>query len=315
MQRNHTWDEFVARRDIGVAPNPVVRPTDRVFTMGSCFANEIRLALSDRGFEVLPRLTGAFKRFVSPASHEIPSWGVYDERVHFQFYTTFSMLQEFEKAFGLWHHAHDDLWATVRRTSDGAATPIYQEPYKRRLFAHDHGAILAIRRTMEDQIREGIMEADVLVLTLGLTEVFVRPNGRAVCEPPKLRSREILQDCRFFCSTFDQNLENVRRICRLYFEAFPARTIVLTVSPVALARTFTDQDVVVANAESKAILRAVAAQVCREFAGVHYFPSYEFCMSDPDAFEADGRHVRPAKVAQIMSRFLENFVRPLEGAP
>lgn len=305
---NKNWDDFIKTRAIGVEENRFIASTDRVFTMGSCFANEIRLALSKQNFEITPILNGDFKKHVSPASHEIPSWGVYDERVHYQFYTTFSMLQEFEKAFGLWRHEDTDIWSAVAKTENGPRT-IYQEPYKRRLFANSLEDLLAMRRIMEGALRDGIMGSDVLVLTMGLTEIWQRANGRAVCEPPKLRSREIMKETTFFTSSFDQNLANMRRLCSLYFEAFPNRNIVLTVSPVALSRTFTDhQDIVVANTESKAILRAVAAQICREFKNVHYFPSFELCMSDPNTFEDDGRHVRPAKVDSIMSTFLSHFL-------
>ncbi|MFN4312359.1 MAG: GSCFA domain-containing protein [Ferrovibrio sp.] len=305
---NRTWDDFIKTRTIGVDDNRLIGAADRVFTMGSCFANEIRLALSKRGFTLLPELTGEFKKHVSPASHEMPSWGVYDERVHYQFYTTFSMLQEFEKAFGLWQHEPSDVWAAIQKTEKGNQ-PIFQEPYKRRLFAHSHEDLLAMRRLMEGAIRDGIMTADVLVLTMGLTEIWQRGNGRYVCEPPKLRSREIMQDCRYFGSTYEQNLDNMRRLCSLYFNAFPDRNIVLTVSPVALSRTFSPHDIVVANMESKSTLRAVAAQICREFKNVHYFPSFELCMTDPEAFEEDGRHVRPKKVEAIMSTFLTHFLK------
>jgi hypothetical protein len=304
---NKTWDDFVKSHAIGIEPNRFIAATDRVFTMGSCFANEIRLALSKRSFEIYPALSGDFKKHVSAASHEMPSWGVYDERVHYQFYTTYSMLQEFEKAFGLWQHEDSDIWTAVTKTEAGSRA-IFQEPYKRRLFADSLDDLLTMRRMMDGAIRDGIMTADVLVLTMGLTEIWRRANGRAVCEPPKLRSREIIQETTFFTSDFDQNLANMRRLCTLYFEAFPNRNIVLTVSPVALSRTFTDRDIVVANTESKSILRSVAAQICREFKNVHYFPSFELCMSDPNAFEPDGRHVRPAKVESIMSLFLANFL-------
>ena len=78
----------------------------------------------------------------------------------------------------------------------------------------------------------------------------------------------------------------------------------LTVSPVTLEATATDNDVVVANLESKSLLRAVAGQVSREFDNVHYFPSYELAMYY-DIFEEDGRHVTREAVARIIawSRF------------
>jgi hypothetical protein len=87
---------------------------------------------------------------------------------------------------------------------------------------------------------------------------------------------------------------------------------VVTVSPVPLGSTYTAQDVVVANTESKSILRAVAARVCHEFPNVHYFPAYEMCIvfersKRNDVYENDGRHVMPETVSEIISSFLEAF--------
>ena len=308
IEFNKTWDDFIKNKTFGLEPKPLISRNDTIFTMGSCFANEIRLALAKQNMAITPALTGAFKRYVSQASYEIPSWGSYDERVHLQFYTTHSMLQEFEKAFGLWMHDDNDVWVAPLK-AEGADRLIYQDPYKRRLFAHNLEDLLVMRRMMENSISEGLITSDVVILTLGLTEAWKRTNGYFVCEPPKLRSREIMNDVTFLASSFEENLENMRRLCSLYFERFPKKTMVITVSPVALWRSFVGrQDVVVSNTESKAILRAVAGQICREFDNAHYFPSYEFCLIDSNAFEADGRHVRPAKVDQIVSAFLSRFI-------
>lgn len=313
--RNRVWDEFMKTKTIGVDAKPIIRPHDRVFTMGSCFANEIRHALEKRNFTIYPATSGEFRKHVSPASFEPTGhWGEYDERVHWQFYTTFSMLQEFEKAFGLWQHDPSEVWAAVQKTSDGQRTPIFQEPFKRRLFAHSLEDILALRKLMEDALRVGIMTAEVLVLTMGLTEVWRAPNGRYVCEAPtKLRSKDFF-GCRAFGTTYEQNLKNMRKLCTLYFNAFPDRNIFLTVSPIALHRTFTPLDIAIANSESKAILRAVAAQIVRDFPNVHYFPSFELCQYDPHAFHEDGRHVLPAKVDSIMAQFMDAFLAPPDAA-
>ena len=80
--------------------------------------------------------------------------------------------------------------------------------------------------------------------------------------------------------------------------------IVLTVSPVGLGRTYTGKDVVVATVEAKSILRAVTAEICREFENVSYWPSYELATRD-DIFREDGRHVRQDSVALIVDSFIE----------
>ena len=89
--------------------------------------------------------------------------------------------------------------------------------------------------------------------------------------------------------------------------------VILTVSPVPLQTTFTGLDCVTANARSKAVLRAVAERICRQFAGrVDYFPSYEIVISGgPASFGVDNVHVFPQVVEKIMKHLFANYV---EGA-
>jgi hypothetical protein len=81
------------------------------------------------------------------------------------------------------------------------------------------------------------------------------------------------------------------------------------VSPVALERTFRDLDVVIANMESKATLRAVAGQICREFPNVHYLPSYEL-FAYHDLFHDNGRHATRDGVSVVLELFAQCFLAP-----
>jgi hypothetical protein len=84
--------------------------------------------------------------------------------------------------------------------------------------------------------------------------------------------------------------------------------MVMTVSPAPLSATFTDQDIVVANAESKAVLRAAAAFTAgRE--DVHYFPSYEMAAySSPAlAWRPDRVHVTGKLTRHIVKTFMRAY--------
>ena len=85
----------------------------------------------------------------------------------------------------------------------------------------------------------------------------------------------------------------------------------LTVSPVPLGRTFTDLDVVVANVESKCLLRTAAGEMARRFENVHYFPSFEICGASGEVYEDDGRHVRRNVVQQIVRLFTAQHRKPV----
>src|SRR5262249_19790413 len=90
---------------------------------------------------------------------------------------------------------------------------------------------------------------------------------------------------------------------------FPQKHVVITVSPVPLARTFSPYDVGTANLESKSILRAVAGQIAREYADrVSYFPSYEMATILPiPVYKPDKRHVLPTFADQVVGEFIRLF--------
>jgi hypothetical protein len=85
--------------------------------------------------------------------------------------------------------------------------------------------------------------------------------------------------------------------------------IIVTVSPVPLASTFTGGDVVVANASSKARLRVAAQEFADAHPDVDYFPSYEIVThSDPSlAFKVDKRHVRGEMVMHVVATFMRHY--------
>lgn len=79
----------------------------------------------------------------------------------------------------------------------------------------------------------------------------------------------------------------------------------MTVSPVPLARTFSDNDILTANTEGKRILRAALGALARDCQAVTYFPSYELVMANyPVSFrDDDGRHVDNWIVSKIVETF------------
>ena len=181
------------------------------------------------------------------------------------------------------------------------------------VYGANEEAILDISRKMDDCIAEGIEKADIFVITLGLAETWRNiENGLHICLPPYDDARGGLDrfpHLEFYFSNYQDNYDNLKRVCTLINDNLPGRNIVLTVSPVGLGRTYPERDVVVATIEAKSILRAVAGQLSREFDNVHYWPSYDLCVKD-DIYREDGRHVRPDAVAMIVDTFIEAYTAP-----
>jgi hypothetical protein len=88
------------------------------------------------------------------------------------------------------------------------------------------------------------------------------------------------------------------------------RRVLITTSPVFIARTFTGDDVIVANTHSKSVLRAVAGELSEKYEGVDYFPSFEIAMLTrrPEVWEDDLTHVQPNFIARIMQHVTNAYV-------
>ena len=277
---------------------PLLEPDRGVFTMGSCFAVEIRKALSARGFNTLPRYHDIEFDPVSQRLANLPS------RDNINHYNTFVIRQEFEIALAGREYQPEDfveLGHSKQRGTDGAVLA-WQDPYRKHAFARDSRSIADLSRKVSGCIRDAVDQADIYVLTLGLTEVWRNTaNGMVITQAPPEGERD---GFRFEESTYEQNYDNMQRVCSLVKSAYPQKRIIVTVSPVPLNRTFTRNDVVVANAESKSILRAVAARLAKEMDNVTYWPSYEIALAR-DLFLEDGRHVRADGINMIVDQFLK----------
>lgn len=302
------WRAFHEDHVIHQPKLPLFSASDTVLTMGSCFANELRAFLRRRELGVLyPNVPVEVHDLIHPHSHEVSSWGPWNGESNLQWYNTFTLRQEVERATGVWQPSTDDVWTVTM-----GREVLYQCPYRRRMFARSPEDLAAVTAAIDQDIRTGMADADLIILTLGLTEVWRKvDNGRISCAEPGYCSGGGKTETTFHASTFAENLDNIRTAVLLLNEHFGRKQLVVTTSPVPLGRTFRPLDVAVANMESKSILRAVAGAVAAEFDNVTYFPSYELCATDPSAFRLDdGRHVRPEKVDQIMSLFVASHLAP-----
>jgi hypothetical protein len=89
----------------------------------------------------------------------------------------------------------------------------------------------------------------------------------------------------------------------------PKVRFILSVSPVPLVATATDQHVLTASTYSKSVLRVASDEVSRNFKDVTYFPAYEI-ITGPQApkeyFEDDRRNVSRLGVEEVMSTLIQS---------
>jgi len=288
-----TDGHFPNRGDTGLT---IDRKTP-IASMGSCFAREIRRRLLQREYNYITEETH------HPASvHASAAW----ERL----YNTFSMRQVFEYTF--------EGWKPQLRWWKSPGSHIIQDPY-RRIIKYDtvEEAEADFKRHMVHS-RRALTRAELLILTLGLTEIWEdQVDGAVICLPsgPYVNEGGDMSRYRFRVSRYSENLENLERIHHIMARHNPECKIMVTVSPVHLWATFRkDADVITASCNSKCTLRAAADEFAANHDNVFYFPAFEMAtiyrpMIGEPIF-ADGRenfHPSKSTIKFIMNQFFRFY--------
>lgn len=301
------WEDFCRQPGLTVFKRKLLNPDTKIFTMGSCFAGEIRKAMKARGFGVYPNYLGVNFDSTKQIFDKIP------ERDCIAHYDTFVIRQEFEAALGLWTDRPAGFievrGAPVNKMFNSEIA--FQEPSRKLVYGRSREELADLDNKIDAAVREGIEKSDLIIITLGLTEVWEhKETGRYFCRPPNTGYGGGGGMAVFKQSTFVENYVNVKATLDLLFSRFPHKQVILTVSPVPLAMTYSGTDIGTANTESKSILRAVAGQICREYASnVTYFPSYEMATIMPwPVFQQDKRHVLPEFAERVVAAFETSFM-------
>jgi hypothetical protein len=304
------WKRAVAGRSYfdleDLSPPLDLSLEDRFATAGSCFAQHIGRNLAKRGATFLdmePR-----PDFVPEAKAREHGYGIFSAR-YGNIYTARQMLQLLREARGEWQPA-EPIWEKGKRHFDALRPSV--DPV-------GHAGpedVLTMRKTHLEAVRRLFEKLDVLVFTLGLTEAWqavsddtVYPTAPGVIAGDHDPARYRLVN--FTYPDIRADMEEIRALVR---EFNPSARMLLTVSPVPLMATATDDHVMVATTYSKSVLRAVAGDLAASHDDVMYFPSYEIISCHPGHgmfFEPDLRGVNPRGVAFVM----EHFFRALAAEP
>jgi hypothetical protein len=265
----------------------------RIASMGSCFAREIKRRLLQRGFTYI-----AEEAHHPAAAHASAAW----ERV----YNTFCMRQIFEYTF--------ETWTPHQRWWQAPQSGRIQDPFRRVILYDRLADAWADFARHREHSRRALESAELLILTLGLTEVWQdRRDGAVISLPagPYVNEGGAMEDYEFRVSRHAENLANLERIHAVMARCNPGCRILVTVSPVNLWATFRrDLDVISASCNSKSTLRAAADEFAARHDNVFYFPAYEMAtVYQPltgRTYFADGRenfHVNKRTVKFIMNHF------------
>ncbi|NDW44278.1 GSCFA domain-containing protein [Ruegeria sp. PrR005] len=277
-------------------------PEHTFFAIGSCFARNVEERLELAGATVLSRNLDAGRL----NSQSARLGGLLNK------YTPLSILQELQWACG--EATYDE--AMLLELSAGE----YYDPHLRLNGGSMSRADQMARRAyLTDYFRQ-IFEADIVVITLGLIECwFDHETGVYLNELPDPKALAKQRD-RFGFKTLSvedckTTLAEIHRILKTHGK--DGQHIVMTVSPVPLGRTFSQDDIVIANTTSKNTLRAAAHEFISSTPDIDYFPSYEaVTLSNPEiAWQPDRLHASDFVVGQIIGTFLDRYGVAPKAAP
>lgn len=280
-------------------PDPGLRitPETRIASMGSCFAREIRKVLLSEGYAYITEETD------NPKSvHASAAW----ERT----YNTYSIRQIFEYTFEQWQ---PDLRWWVSPESKTV-----QDPYRRIILYESINEAERDFARHKEFSRKALQSAEVLILTLGLVEIWQdKVDGSVICLPsgPYPKEGGNMNRYRFKVSRFQENMNNLERIYEIMTRHMPECKLLLTVSPVHLWATFRrDLDILSATCNSKSTLRCVVDEFVSRYENVFYFPAFEMAtIYQPilgKTWLAEGKenfHVNRETVLFIMKHFFRIY--------
>jgi hypothetical protein len=225
-------------------------------------------------------------------------------------YNTFCLRQIFEYTF---ENLQPDLRWWISPQSHKV-----QDPYRRIILYDSVEAAEADFAQHRIHSRRALQRAAVLILTLGLTEIWQdRVDGSVISLPsgPYVNEGGDMSRYEFKVSRYAENLENLERIHAIMARYNPACQLLVTISPVNLWATFRkDLDVISASCNSKSTLRAAADELTLRHKNVHYFPAFEMAtIYQPltgQTYFTDGRenyHVNKNTVKFIMRHFFKFY--------
>jgi len=280
-----------------------IRPSDKVATAGSCFAQHIARHLKKSGFCY----------FVAEDAHSIMrpeiaaayNYGTYSAR-YANLYTTRQLVQLFQRAYGTFQPS-EDIW----RDPKGHFIDPFRPEIQPGGFATE-AEYWADRRQHLAAVRRIFDELDVFVFTLGLTECFWSKNDGAVFPVCPGVSGGEFNASRHEFHNFDVNevLGDLIEFIDLLRSVNPKAKVLLTVSPVPLVATAEPRHVLVSTTYSKSVLRVAAEMATKARPDVAYFPSYEIIIGSYNRgayFHADLRSVTEEGVEHVMRTFLRHY--------
>ena len=266
----------------GYKTTKILNKETKITTIGSCFAEELRLWLNQNKYNI-----------------SNPMWG--------QVYNIKNIKQIFKFSLepNTWN-PKEVVW-----DFDGDIRHPYikgpqLEPYK----LGNKNNYIRNMNDLHDSFSKVLKEINVIIITLGQTEFWGNKDDKyAFYAAPWINIKDGEKNHKFFNLSVEEVKEELRDSIKILKKHNPNIKIIISVSPVPLVASGQQKlsGFILAN-KAKSCQHIATLEVIDEFKNVQYMPSYEIVNSDLiGSYENDGRHIKRTKVKSIMDTFEKLF--------
>lgn len=272
----------------------------KIATAGSCFAQHIARHLRRRDYNVID---------FEPTPPHMPDsvagkfgYGLFSARFG-NIYAVQQLLQVAEEALN--ENPLDEslaVWEARGRFFDAMRPSVEPEGLD------SPAEVMAHRAQHLEAVRRVLRSSDIFVFTLGLTEGWRDVKTKTIwpTAPGTVAGSYDPELHEFHNAGFVEIFEQFEAFRELVKQTNPNIKFLLTVSPVPLTATASDDHVLVATTYSKSVLRAVGGQLAAKYDDIDYFPSYELIaspLSRAELYEPNLRTVKSDGVDKVMGQF------------
>lgn len=315
LPKSAFWKTGVAQEDPYAIENIYkkkfnIPSTARIATAGSCFAQHITCHLKRNGYNVLD---------VEPPPPGLPEnlhkkfgFSMYSAR-YGNIYTVRQLLQLAREVIGDWT-PQSYIWERNGKYYDALRPAVEPEGLNSPEEVVEHRAYHINR------VKELFVSLDLLIFTLGLTEMWVHKQSGTVypTAPGTLIGTYDNNIYAFMNAQFGDvigDFNHFQGVLQKIRGGKPFK-VLLTVSPVPLTATASGKHVLVSTIYSKAVLRSVAGQLSTNQDHIDYFPSFELATNPrmhSTGFAENLRSVKYETVELIMKHFFAE--NPIDANP
>lgn len=251
---------------------PIIEHNTPIVNIGSCFGEMLQIFLDMYHFNIIEPQMG-YK------------------------YSCHSIMREVTKSLNRIVTTENDLYVC-----DSG----YTDYNHHRIFDKDKDECLRKIQTIEHNVREALLRAEVVILTPSLTEVWRNRNtGDFILHPYPGVMREC-QEFELHYLSVAENLECLEITRTALMKCNPSMQIIVNVCPTPLRATHLHNDIIQANNASKSTVYAAVNDFCMAHDNVFYFPGFDIVnneLSSREHYIEDNRHLTPWSLQYYMNCF------------